>query len=154
MRCKYRYLQKTRVTSHSKRMPRQRLCTVIEKDLNFELRSALGVLRPLVFGLQWRIKSNMTDTEKRGMDVEEKLKDVKKRVKELIAEQLGVDESKIIESASFANDMGADSLDLVELVMALEDEFGVNIPDEDAEKIQTFGSAVEYVREKLQSSTA
>ena len=70
------------------------------------------------------------------------------RVKEVIVKQLSVPESKVTESASFQGDLSADSLDTVELVMALEDEFNVEIPEEDAEKIQTVGDAVRYLEEK------
>lgn len=74
---------------------------------------------------------------------------VEERIKKIIAEQLGVEEDEVAESASFVDDLGADSLDTVELVMALEEEFDVEIPDEDAEKIQTVGRAIEYVKEKM-----
>jgi acyl carrier protein len=67
------------------------------------------------------------------------------RVKEVLIEQLGVDESAITEAASFQEDLDADSLDLVELIMELEDSFDIKISDEDAQKIQTVGQAVEYV---------
>ncbi len=67
------------------------------------------------------------------------------RVKEVLVEQLGVDESAIGETASFQEDLDADSLDLVELIMELEDSFDIKISDEDAQKIQTVGQAVEYV---------
>ena len=67
------------------------------------------------------------------------------KVKGVIVQQLSVGEEQVIEKASFADDLGADSLDVVELVMALEEEFGVEIPDEDAEKITTVGQAVEYI---------
>ena len=70
------------------------------------------------------------------------------RVKKIVAEQLGVNESEVKNESSFVNDLGADSLDTVELVMALEEEFGVEIPDEDAEKITTVGDAVKYIEEK------
>ena len=73
---------------------------------------------------------------------------VEDRVKEIIVEQLGVDASEVTESASFIDDLGADSLDTVELVMAFEEEFGIEIPDEDAEKIQTVGDALNYMRQK------
>ncbi|MDK2855115.1 MAG: acyl carrier protein [Bacillota bacterium] len=68
------------------------------------------------------------------------------RVKEIIVDQLGVDEEAVTPEASFVDDLGADSLDIVELVMALEEEFGIEIPDEDAEKITTVGDAVEYIK--------
>ena len=67
------------------------------------------------------------------------------RVKSVLSEQLGVDESEITEGASFQDDLDADSLDLVELIMELEDNFGMKIPDEDAQKITTVGQAVDYV---------
>jgi acyl carrier protein len=67
------------------------------------------------------------------------------RVRKIVAEQLGVNESEIKNESSFVNDLGADSLDTVELVMALEEEFGVEIPDEDAEKITTVQQALDYV---------
>jgi acyl carrier protein len=70
------------------------------------------------------------------------------RLKKLIAEQLGVDESRVVPSASFTDDLEADSLDLVELIMSLEEEFGVEIPDEDAEKIATVGDAMTYLQER------
>lgn len=70
---------------------------------------------------------------------------VKERVIDIVAEQLGVDKEKITPETSFVNDLGADSLDTVELVMELEEEFDINIPDDAAEKIQTVGQAVEYI---------
>lgn len=70
------------------------------------------------------------------------------RVKELAVEQLGVDAEEVTPEASFVDDLGADSLDVVELVMAFEEEFGLEIPDEDAEKIRTVGDAVNYIKEK------
>ena len=69
-------------------------------------------------------------------------------VKAIIAEQLGVKVEEVTESASFIDDLGADSLDTVELVMALEEKFGVEIPDEDAEKMTTVGEAIKYLEEK------
>ncbi len=72
--------------------------------------------------------------------------DIESRVKKIIVEQLGVDSAEVVNTAHFVNDLGADSLDTVELVMALEEEFTAEIPDEDAEKIQTVGQAVEYIK--------
>ena len=70
---------------------------------------------------------------------------VAEKVKEIIVEQLGVDADEVTSEASFINDLGADSLDTVELVMALEEEFNIEIPDEEAEKLDTVGKAVEYI---------
>lgn len=69
------------------------------------------------------------------------------KVKEIIIEQLGVEEDQVTPEASFIDDLGADSLDIVELVMALEEEFDMEIPDEDAEKIKTVGDAANYIQE-------
>jgi acyl carrier protein len=69
------------------------------------------------------------------------------KVKEIIVEELGVEADKVTSEASFVDDLGADSLDTVELVMALEEEFGIDIPDEDAEKMRTVGDAVAYIKE-------
>jgi acyl carrier protein len=74
--------------------------------------------------------------------------DVDAKVKKIISEQLGVPEADVKSEASFVNDLGADSLDTVELVMALEEEFGIEIPDEDAEKIATVQNAIDYVKAK------
>ena len=73
---------------------------------------------------------------------------VQDKITEIIVEQLGVKPEEVIPEASFVDDLGADSLDTVELVMALEEEFGIEIPDEDAEKIQTVGDAIKYIQEK------
>ena len=75
---------------------------------------------------------------------------VKERVIEIVAEQLGVSKDQVTPETSFVNDLGADSLDTVELVMELEEEFDINIPDDAAEKIQTVGQAIDYI-EKTQS---
>jgi acyl carrier protein len=74
--------------------------------------------------------------------------DIDAKVKKIISEQLGVPEVDVKPEASFVNDLGADSLDTVELVMALEEEFGVEIPDEDAEKIATVQNAIDYIKAK------
>ena len=71
------------------------------------------------------------------------------RVKEIIVEQLGVDANAVTEEASFIDDLGADSLDTVELVMAFEEEFGIEIPDEEAEKLTSVGQAIQYLDSKL-----
>ena len=74
---------------------------------------------------------------------------VEQKVKEIIVEQLGVDPEQVIQEASFVEDLGADSLDTVELVMALEEEFDLEIPDEDAEKMITVGDAIDYIEKNL-----
>jgi acyl carrier protein len=79
---------------------------------------------------------------KKAMALEEK-------VKKIIAEQLGVEEEDITPDSSFVEDLGADSLDTVELVMAFEEEFGIEIPDEDAEKILTVQNVLDYIKEKV-----
>ncbi len=75
--------------------------------------------------------------------------DIPSRVKNVIAEQLGVSEEQLTDNASFKNDLGADSLDKVELIQALDGEFGIKISDEDAEKIETVGEAIEYVSNNM-----
>ena len=70
------------------------------------------------------------------------------KVRQIIADQLGVKREEVTDNAKFVDDLGADSLDTVELVMALEEEFGVEIPDEDAEKLATVGDALRYIEEK------
>ena len=74
---------------------------------------------------------------------------LEEKVKELIVQQLGISENEVVADAKFVDDLGADSLDLVELVMALEDEYGIEIPDEDAEKIVTVGDAIKYIQERI-----
>jgi acyl carrier protein len=86
----------------------------------------------------------MGNNRENGMALEE-------RVKEIIVEQLGIAADEVVPEASFIEDLGADSLDIVELVMAMEEAFDVEIPDEDAEKIQTIGSAVAYLKDKLEA---
>ena len=77
--------------------------------------------------------------------------EMESRLKKIVAEQLGVDESKIVPEARFTEDLNADSLDLVEMFMELEEAFGVEIPDEDAEKIMTVQDALNYIEQKLQA---
>jgi acyl carrier protein len=74
--------------------------------------------------------------------------DIETRVKDIIINELGVEADKVTSEASFVEDLGADSLDTVELVMAFEEEFGIEIPDEDAEKMQTVGDAVQYIKDQ------
>jgi acyl carrier protein len=76
---------------------------------------------------------------------------VAEKVKKIIVEQLGVNESEVTPEAKFIDDLGADSLDIVELIMAFEDEYGIEIPDEDAEKIETVGDAIRYIEEHIKS---
>ncbi len=76
--------------------------------------------------------------------------DIEERIKKIIAEQLMVEEEEITPEASFIDELGADSLDTVEMIMEIEDEFGIEIPDEDAEKLQTVGDAIEYVKRKVE----
>ncbi len=73
---------------------------------------------------------------------------VEDKVRDIIVEQLGVSPEEVVPEASFIDDLGADSLDIVELVMAIEEEFGLEIPDDDAEKLQSIGDAISYVEER------
>ena len=77
------------------------------------------------------------------------MENLENKIKEIIIDKLGVEESEITESASFTNDLGADSLDTVELIMEFEKEFNVSIPDEDAEKIGTVGDAISYLKDNV-----
>ncbi len=76
---------------------------------------------------------------------------LEQRVTGLIVEQLGVTAEEVVSKASFVDDLGADSLDIVELVMSMEEEFDVEIPDEDAEKLQTIGDAITYLKERAEA---
>ena len=77
---------------------------------------------------------------------------IEEKVKSIIVDQLGVNESEVTGSASFVDDLGADSLDTIELVMAFEEAFGIDIPDEDAEKIKTVQDAIEYIEAQQETS--
>mgnify|MGYP001281491336 FL=1 len=77
------------------------------------------------------------------------MENLENKIKEIIVDKLGIEESEITDSASFTNDLGADSLDTVELIMEFEKEFNVSIPDEDAEKIQTVGDAIAYLKNNV-----
>lgn len=79
--------------------------------------------------------------------------DIEKKAKEIIERELRVDKNKLTEDASFTEDLGADSLDTVEMIMEFEDEFGMEIPDEEAEGIQTVGDALEYLKQKVGTKT-
>jgi len=78
---------------------------------------------------------------------------IEMRVKQIIVEQLGVDEGEVVANASFVDDLGADSLDVVELIMAFEEEFGIEIPDEDAEKLLTVRDAINYIKMNVGGDT-
>ena len=80
--------------------------------------------------------------------------EIEEKVIEIVSEQMGVDKSEITRETSFVNDLNADSLDTVELVMEFEDEFEMSIPDEEAEKIQTVGQAVDYIKEHGKKDSA
>ncbi len=82
------------------------------------------------------------------------MSEIADRVREIIAEQLLVDVDEVTDEASFVEDLGADSLDTVELIMEFEDEFGVEIPDEDAEKVQTVGESINYIEKLVQEKEA
>jgi acyl carrier protein len=77
------------------------------------------------------------------------MSDIEEKVKDIIVEELGVEREKLTEAASFMEDLGADSLDTVELVMAFEKEFDIDIPDEEAEKLRTVGDALKYLHDKI-----
>ncbi|HKV74792.1 MAG TPA: acyl carrier protein [Gemmatimonadales bacterium] len=77
------------------------------------------------------------------------MSDIEEKVKDIIVEELGVEREKLTSEASFMEDLGADSLDTVELVMAFEKEFDIDIPDEDAEKLRTVGDAMKYLHDKM-----
>ena len=78
------------------------------------------------------------------------MSEIESKVKAIIVDKLGVDEAEVVATASFTNDLGADSLDTVELIMEFEKEFGINIPDDQAEKITTVGDAISYIEANAQ----
>ncbi len=78
------------------------------------------------------------------------MSDAESKVREIIINELGVEPDKVTDDASFVEDLGADSLDTVELVMAFEEEFGIDIPDEDAEQLRTVGDAIEYMKKNVE----
>ena len=86
-------------------------------------------------------------TQKAGSQVDTTMEDIDQKVIEIVSEQMGVDKSEITRETHFINDLNADSLDTVELVMEFEDEFELSIPDEEAEKIQTVGQAIDYIKQ-------
>lgn len=86
-----------------------------------------------------------TGAERSPYEDQKTMSDIAARVKKIVVEHLSVEEEKVTEAASFIDDLGADSLDTVELVMAFEEEFGIEIPDDAAETIQTFGDAVKFI---------
>ena len=91
------------------------------------------------------LNPHTTNTNRTNLMAE---KSIEEKVKDIIVEQLGVNPEQVTPQASFIEDLGADSLDIVELVMAFEEEFGVEVPDEDAEKLQTVGDVIKYIEEK------
>jgi acyl carrier protein len=97
-------------------------------------------------GARWT-DSRRTDKGEGPSERGQNMSDISDRVKKIVVEHLGVEEEKVTEGASFIDDLGADSLDTVELVMAFEEEFGIEIPDDAAETIQTFGDAVKFITE-------
>src|SRR4249919_1860592 len=90
-----------------------------------------------------------SDLRTRETPIEDHMSNVEDKVKDIIVEELGVEREKLTSEASFMEDLGADSLDTVELVMAFEKEFDIDIPDEDAEKLRTVGDAMKYLHDKI-----
>jgi acyl carrier protein len=124
-------------------------CKKIDKK-TLKTQRAVGILPPTVptrkNGLKMVPFSNKGERQvSENMDI----KAVEAKVIEIVSEQMGVDKSEISRETSFINDLNADSLDTVELVMEFEDEFDMSIPDEEAEKIQTVGAAIDYIMEVI-----
>src|SRR6476661_9556053 len=97
----------------------------------------------------WSMVGWSSDLRMRETPIEDDMSNVEEKVKDIIVEELGVEREKLTSEASFMEDLGADSLDTVELVMAFEKEFDIDIPDEDAEKLRTVGDAMNYLHEKI-----
>src|SRR3954470_3719376 len=109
-----------------------------------------GLTRPVI-DLVPKLAGNNRDLSPQNNVKGEKFmsdKPIEEKVKEIIVEQLGVNPEQVTPTASFIEDLGADSLDIVELVMAFEEEFSVEVPDEDAEKLQTVGDVIKYIEER------
>jgi acyl carrier protein len=104
-------------------------------------------------GLPFPIRSIKSTSRLPSRRIDKVAASVMERVKDIVADNLGVDREKITADTSFVNDLGADSLDTVELVMELEEEFDINIPDDAAEKIQTVGQAVQYIEAGINGKT-
>jgi len=103
-------------------------------------------VRSIIFVTVWRMNCSALGYNSRDFSqLEICMESIEQRVKKIVAEQLGVNEAEIKNESSFLDDLGADSLDMVELVMALEDEFETEIPDEEAEKITTVQQAIDYI---------
>ena len=123
-----------------------RLCYSARQVVRGEVRDP-GPVRPRTNGRVGRSGDQQPGAESRNPDLNEEvdMSDIAERVKKIVVEHLSVDEAKVTETASFIDDLGADSLDTVELVMAFEEEFGIEIPDDAAETIQTYGDAVKFI---------
>jgi acyl carrier protein len=114
-----------------------------QQKISESARRGEAVIRGLTLSGTWGIDTHQTESEK-TMAAE---KSIQERVKDIIVEQLGVNADQVTPDAKFIEDLGADSLDTVELVMALEEEFGNEIPDEQAEKLQSVGDVIKYIEE-------
>src|SRR4026208_1487166 len=101
--------------------------------------------------IEQRVKKIIAEAHGGDEGKEQRMENIEQRVKKIIAEQLGVNEAEIKNDSSFVDDLGADSLDTVELVMALEEEFETEIPDEEAEKLTTVQNPIDYVRSHAQA---